>query len=211
MRHELVEALSAALFAIALLALEKLLPFHEPYNILVAAIAGTIAFALLFAAFWRFRHSRMVRNFSDDLHVFVGDWLETWHDGEGIRYSIANITFDETAKKYQLYGESFDERGNRKHQWASHCLHYDKSNCRFVYVSDGRVVKGGRIIFGATCLLMRDSESQNGPGFFIDDSSGTLSRFDFQWTRISQDLLRKTDPTAWIVQYHSRHSGTGAT
>jgi hypothetical protein len=202
MRHELVEALSCALFALALLALEKLLPFPEPYNILAAAVVGAIGFVLLFATFWRFRHSKIMRNFADDLHLFVGDWLETWHDGNSIRYSIATVKFEGTTKRYQVIGESYDQGGKWKAQWTSSCLHYDKANCRFVYVSDGREI-GGRMIFGATCLLIRDTESQGGVGFFVDDSSGTLSRFDLQYSRLPPDPGRQADPSAWIVQHHA--------
>jgi hypothetical protein len=202
MRHELIEALSGALFALALLALEKLLPFPEPYNILAACIVGAIGFAFIFAVAWRFRHSRLLRNL-DDLHHFLGSWLEIWHDSTQSRYSISTIRFEGRTREYILAGDSYDQNGTWKAQWTSHNLYYDRANSRLVYVSGGQQM-GGRMVFGATCLHINDPKVQGGRGFFVDDSSGVLSRIDFQFERIlDKDTGWKTDPTDWVVQQHA--------
>src|SRR5437660_4544749 len=123
MRHEFIHAVSGALFALALIALEKLLPFSEPYNILVACAVGAVGFAAFFALFLQFRHSRMLRHhLGDDLQAFEGDWLEEWCDGDKPRYSIATIRFDNKAKTYFLTGNAYDKDAQTVAHWKSHHL-----------------------------------------------------------------------------------------
>ena len=153
MRHEFIETLAGALFALALIALEKTLPLQEPYNILVACLVGAVGFAAFSALYWRFRHSRMLRRLGAQLHVFEGDWLEEWHDGRRPRYSIATIRFDEREKQYILTGNSYDKDGQWMARWTSHNLFYDRLFCRLIYLSDG-YQKDGRTVFGASCLYV---------------------------------------------------------
>jgi hypothetical protein len=202
MRHELVEALSGALFSIALIALERFLPFTEPTNILVAGLAGTGLFFALFTLVWRFRHSRLMRSFSDDLHHFAGNWLEEWHDGTNYRYSFANVRFDESLKQYSLTGNSYDETGKWKARWTSHHLFYDHGQCRLVYVSDGNQI-GARTVFGATCFFVDRPGIESGRGFFVDDSSGELEHFDFEFKKLNGESELLKSPEAWVVKHHA--------
>ncbi len=202
MRHEFIEALSGALFALALIALERLLPFPEPYNILIACIVGAISFTVIFVLCWRFRHSRWLRSRIDEMHYFEGDWLEEWLDGRGPRYSISSIRFDDKVKQYILVGNSYDKDGNWMARWTSHHLLYERMFCRLVYVSDG-YQKNGKTVFGASCLYMDTERAQEGKGFFIDDSSGHLAHFDFTFKRLLDPAKPwQANPQHWIALHH---------
>jgi hypothetical protein len=201
MRHELIEALSGALFALALIGLERLLPFSEPYNVLAACIVGAIGFALLFTLVRRFRHLLRL----DDLHHFEGDWLEEWHDGITHRYSIATIGFDKKIKQYILTGNSYNDKGEWMSRWASYCIFYDRNNFRLIYVSDGYQI-GGNLVFGATCFHVDDLKTRIGKGFFVDDSSGKLERVEFNFKQLVGKDKLWTNPRVWIVQQHAARS-----
>jgi len=208
MRHELIEALSGALFALALIALEKFLPFREPYNILIACGVGAVGFGAFFVMYWQFRHARIIRNLADEMHYFEGDWVEEWHDGATDRYSLATIRFDDKARKYVLIGNSYDEKGDWRARWTSHNMFYDGSLYRLVYISDGE--EGGKSVFGATCVYIDDYNISVGRGFFLDQRSDGLERRELTGVHRLSDPRKpwQRDPSAWVQHYHASRSKT---
>lgn len=208
MRHEFIEALCGALFGLALITLEKALPVPYPYNILIAGTAGALGFVGFFVLYWRVRHSRMMRKWTDDLHSFEGDWLEEWCDGDKPRYSIATIRFDSKTKQYRLAGIAYDKDGQIVSDWKSTHIFYDDARDRLIYVSDGHQVEG-RNVFGATCIFLNNPTAIEGIGFFVDDISGELNHFEIVCTRListEDDKPWLSDPKTWIRQCHAEHA-----
>ena len=205
MWHQLLEALSAVLFAIALIALKKLLPFDETYNILVAGVVGVAGFTALFFLYWQLRQSRWIRKATDDLYSFEGDWLETWSDENKPRYSIATIRFDDKTKQYMLAGNAYDKNGKWLARWNSCHVFYDRQTGRLVHVWDGR--RNSNFTFGATLFQFDSQKERAGTGFFIDDRPDEVKRFDLSFERlVSPTDARpwKTNPKAWIKLHHTR-------